>query len=222
VTVYYLPTNQRPVLTEVTAASPASESRSPTVRLNWKVENPDNDSLRYRVRYRGDGENSWRGLLRNSDYTTSTNLEWNIEGLPEGFYRVSVEATDEASNADGDALTDRRESEPVLIDTRAPTVTARVEGGRVLGDARDGASSITRVEVSFDTHEWRPARAADGVFDERDESFEARTPAGLPPGEHTVAVRAYDEAGNMGVGSGVLRIAGAAAARPAAAGAARR
>jgi hypothetical protein len=220
VTVYYLPTNQRPVLTEVTAASPTGESRSPTVRLNWKVENPDNDSLRYRVRYRGDGETSWRGLLRNSDYTTSTNLEWNIDGLPEGFYRVSVEASDEASNADGDALTDRRESEPVLIDTTAPAVTARVEGGRIVGDVRDGASSITRVEVSFDTHEWRPARSADGVFDEREERFEARTPSGLPAGEHTVAVRAYDEAGNMGVGSVVLRIAGAAgaaAARPAAA-----
>jgi hypothetical protein len=210
VTVYYLPTNQRPVLTEVSAESRAGESRPALVRLNWKVENPDNDSLRYRLRYRGDGESAWRSLLRNSEYTTSTNLEWNVDGLPEGFYRVSVEASDEASNPDGEALTDRRESEPVLIDMTPPTVSARVEGGRILGDVRDGASAVTRVEVSIDTLEWRPARALDGVFDEREERFELRTPSGLAPGEHTVAVRAYDEAGNMGVANTTLRITVAA------------
>jgi hypothetical protein len=205
VTVYYLPVNQRPVLTEVTAEARVGETRPAVVRLNWKVENPDNDALRYRVRYRGEGESTWRSLLRNSDYTTATSLDWNVDGLPEGFYRVSVEATDEAANPEGEALSDRRESEPVLIDLTPPTVTARFEGGRVLGEVRDGASAITRVEYAVDTLEWRPARAVDGVFDEREERFEARLAATLPAGEHTVAVRAYDEAGNMGVANIVVR-----------------
>lgn len=204
VTVYYLPTNQRPVLTELTAEARAGETRPAVVRLNWKVENPDNDALRYRVRYRGDGETAWRSLHRNSDYTTGTNLEWSVDGLAEGFYRVSVEASDEAANPEGEALSDRRESEPVLIDLTPPTVTARFEGGRVVGDVRDGASAITRIEYAVDTLEWRPARSADGVFDEREERFEARL-AALPAGEHTVAIRAYDEAGNMGVANVVVR-----------------
>lgn len=203
VTVYYLPTNQRPVLTEVTAEVRAGETRPAVVRLNWKVENPDNDSIRYRVRYRGDGENNWRSLHRNSEYATATNLEWSIDGLAEGFYRVSVEATDEASNPEGEALTDRRESEPLLIDLTPPTATVRFENGRIVGDARDGASAITRIEYAVDTLEWRPARSADGVFDEREERFEARLPQPLPAGEHTVSVRVYDEAGNMGVASTV-------------------
>lgn len=205
VTVYYLPRNQRPVLTEVSSEPRAGEVRPPVVRLNWKVENPDSDTLRYRLRYRGDNETAWRPLLRNSDYTTALTYEWNVDGLPEGFYRVMVEATDEASNAEGDALNDRRESEPLLVDHSAPSVTVRVENGRIVGDARDGASAITRIELAIDTMEWRPARARDGVFDEREESFEARIPTGLSQGEHTVAVRAYDEAGNMGSGTATLR-----------------
>ncbi len=205
VTVYYLPRNQRPVVTEVTTEPRAGDVRPPVVRLNWKVENPDSDSIRYRLRYRGDSETAWRPLLRNSDYTTAVTYEWNVDGLPEGFYRVLVEATDEASNAEGDSLNDRRESEPVLVDHSAPTLTVRAENGRIVGTARDGASAVTRIEVAFDTMEWRPARAGDGVFDEREEAFEARVPTGLSPGEHTVAVRAYDEAGNMGSSTVTLR-----------------
>jgi hypothetical protein len=205
VTVYYLPRNQRPIVTEVTTESRAGDVRPPVVRLNWKVENPDNDSIRYRLRYRGDNETAWRPLLRNSDYSTLLTYEWNVDGLPEGFYRVMVEASDEASNAEGDALSDRRESEPLLVDHSAPALTVRVDNGRIVGNARDGASAVTRVEVAFDTMEWRPARAQDGVFDERDEGFEARVPTGLSQGEHTVAVRAYDEAGNMGSATVTLR-----------------
>jgi hypothetical protein len=206
VTVYYLPTNQRPVLTELTAQPREGAVRPAVVRLNWKVENPDNDALRYRVRYRSDGDSSWRSLHQNSDYTTGTNLEWAVDGLAEGFYRVSVEATDEAANPDGEALTDRRESEPVLIDLTPPVVSARVDNGRIVGDVRDGATAVTRVEYAIDTLEWRPARSADSVFDEREERYEARVPAGLAAGEHTISVRAYDEAGNMGVSSTTLRV----------------
>jgi hypothetical protein len=207
VTVYYLPENQRAVLTEVTATAPETkigETRAALVKLGWKVENPDADAIRYRVRFRGDAEQTWRPLLRNQDWLTGTTYDWGTDGLPEGWYRVEVEASDEASNPSDGATSDRRASEPVLVDNTAPTVTVRVEADRVSGEARDGASGVLRVEVSVDTGEWRPARAVDGVLDEREESFTSAL-ATLPAGEHVVSVRAYDEAGNLGVASARFR-----------------
>lgn len=208
VVVYYLPENQRAVLTDVSVTPPETkvgETRSSVVKVGWKVDNPDSDTLRYRLRFRGDAESTWRPLLRNQEWLPGTSFDWPTDGLPEGWYRVEVEASDEASNPSDGVTTDRRASEPVLVDNTPPAVTARVEAGRVAGDARDGASAVTRVEVAVDGGEWRPARAADGVLDEREEGFAAALPQGLAAGEHVVSVRAYDEAGNMGAASARFR-----------------
>ncbi len=208
VSVYYLPENQRAVLTEVTAAAPetkAGDARASILKLAWKVENPDSDTLRYRLRFRGDADDTWRPVLRNQEWLTASSYDWSTDALPEGWYRVEVEASDEASNPADGAASDRRTSEPVLVDNTAPAVTVRVENARVLGEARDGASAVLRVEVSVDGGEWRPARADDAVFDEREERFSAPLPTTLSAGEHVVGVRATDEAGNVGVASARVR-----------------
>lgn len=205
VTVYYLPENQRAVLTEVSARMPETKVGDPrptVLRLGWKVENPDADALRYRLRFRGDGEQTWRPLLRNQDWLTASSFDWPTEGLPEGYYQVEVEATDDTANPEDTATRDQRASEPVLVDNTPPTVTVRQSGARIAGDVSDGASAVTRVEMSVDAGEWHLLRAQDGVLDERQESFETPVgPAGSASGEHVVSVRAYDEANNVGVGS---------------------
>jgi hypothetical protein len=68
---------------------------------------------------------------------------------------------------------------------------------------------VTRIEIAIDSLEWRQARAADGVFDERTEAYEGSLPAFVDGGEHVVAVRATDEAGNTGTASVTFRAAGA-------------
>jgi hypothetical protein len=208
VTAYYLPTNQRAVLTEVTAET-KTDSHPQAVKIGWKVDNSDGDSLRYRVRFRGDAEQNWRSVLRNGEYVTGTSYDWTVDGLPEGYYRVQVEASDEAANPEGEALRDARASEPVLVDSTPPRVTAAVVGGVVRGEATDGASSVTRIEIAIDSLEWRSARSSDGVFDERTEGYEGALPTFVDGGEHVVAVRATDEAGNVGTASATYRAAGA-------------
>lgn len=203
VTVYYLPENQRAVLTEVTARpeTRADEPRPVSLRVAWKVDNPDGDELRYRLRFRGDGETLWRPLLRNQEWLTGSSFVWSAEGMPEGWYRVEVEASDESANPDDQVARDRRASDPVLVDGTPPAVTLRVENNRARGEARDVGSAVVALEMSVDAGEWRPVRGVDGVLDERVEPFDLALPADLAPGEHTIALRARDEAGNVGVGS---------------------
>ena len=112
--------------------------------LDWTVDNPDNDGLRYRLYFRGDGDQTWRGLLRNQEWLTATSYDWSTEGLAEGWYRVEVDASDESANPDDAVTRDVRVSEPVLVDNTPPTVTARVEGDRVRGEVEDGASGFRR------------------------------------------------------------------------------
>lgn len=214
VTVYYLPSNQRPVLTEVTAEAKSGDSRPAVIKIAWKVDNPDGDTLRYRLRFRGEREQNWRPVLRQGEYITSTSYEWSVEGLPEGYYRVQVEASDEASNPDNETERDVRVSEPVLVDNTPPRVTVTVAAGRVRGEVTDGASAITRLEIAVDTQEWRPLRALDGVLDERSEQYETALPIFTDGGEHVVAVRAYDEAGNVGTASATFRAPAMTGGRP--------
>jgi len=130
---------------------------------------------------------------------------WTTEGMPEGWYRVEVEASDEVDNPEDLVTRDRRVSDPVLVDSTAPVVTVRVEAGRLRGEVRDGASAVLSLALSVDGGEFRPVRCADGVLDERGEDVDLALPAGLAGGDHVLALRARDEAGNLGVGSVRMR-----------------
>lgn len=208
--------NLRAVVTEITAhdrggsatkegltASGGSPARpGSVVRLSWKVDNPDEDELRYRVQFRRDGDRRWIDATRPDDVVTKTEWEWETSALPEGKYRVRVQATNEIVNPLGDVTEHALESAPVLVDNTPPVFkTLAMQGKRVRAEVVDGLGPITRVEVAIDGRaQWRPLAAADGLFDTADESVDADlTPLLSGPdsaGPHIVAVRAFDAAGN--------------------------
>ena len=84
------------------------------------------------------GKPSWQGQLLSNQVT----------GVPDGDYILTIEATDRAGNM-------RRQSNPLRIDTRPPTVTAQISGTAVNGwygapvqltlAAHDGASGVARI-----------------------------------------------------------------------------
>jgi hypothetical protein len=208
VSAYYLPDNQRPVVSDVVARTRATKRPadvdgdaplppSPTLPLAWRVENPDGDRVRFRLRFREESQSVWREILRDSDTLVATEYQWNTTAVPDGWYVVSVEASDELSNPDTLTLRSTAQSEPILIDNHPPTISALTSaGGRVRGTATDEMGPIARLEVAVDGGEWRVLFPDDDLLDTREESF-AVDVSSLAAGTHIVAVRALDAGGNQ-------------------------
>ncbi len=173
--------------------------RASGVRLSWRVDNPDGDQLRYRVSFRFDGHTAWRDLTKPDDVLTRSELDWDTASLPEGTYRVRIEATDETSNPPDRVTRHALESGPVLVDNTPPVFRGlSVAGRRVKADIVDGLGPIVRVDFAVDGRtDWRPLLPKDGVFDEPTEEFDADLSSALSAGPHLIAVRAFDKAGNQ-------------------------
>ncbi|MFK7991001.1 MAG: hypothetical protein AB8I08_33580, partial [Sandaracinaceae bacterium] len=220
VTVFFLPQNQRAVLTDVRVEgrTKAATKRmraerqdhvpdaSSLYKLAWTVENPDGDRLRYRLQYRQEGQSLWRDILPDDRVLTDDEYNWQTEALPDAFYVVRVVATDALDNPAALTLDDTRESEPLRIDNHAPRVEAlRFSGGRLTGRAIDGLGPIARLEIAFDGGDWEPVFPTDDLFDTAEERFEVDL-SSRDPGDHIVSVRATDASGNSATQEAQIRI----------------
>ncbi len=168
-------------------------------KISWKVDNPDEDELRFRLWYRAVGQQVWRPVTRDDEILTKTRYEWNTGSVPDGRYQLRLVADDSPSNDAADALSDERISEPWIIDNQPPVVRGLAFGkGALSGAVEDGFSPVSWIELSVDGGPWLPVFPKDGVLDGTREEFRAVLPAGLPSGPHAVAIRAWDRAGNVG------------------------
>jgi hypothetical protein len=214
VTIPFVTENVRPVVLEVSAATKAGPPKEPAssvpasggdvgkhdsvVKVSWKVENPDNDPLRFRVQFKREGQTLWRDALKTDEVHTKTELDWDTSALPEGKYRVRVEASDEQANPPESVQKHALESQAVLVDNTPPRIdNLQLVGRRLKARVVDGTSPIARVEIAVDGKlEWRPVAPADGIFDTLDEAVDADVSVLVPHGSHVVVVRAFDVAGN--------------------------
>jgi len=181
---------------------PASGGEPPkhdnVLKVTWRVDNPDNDALRYRIGFRREEQKTWRDVLREGEVLTKSEYEWDTTALPEGRYRLRVEASDEPANPPDQVQRHTLESQMVLVDNTPPVIQElTLTGRRLRARAVDGLGPIARAEVAVDGRpEWRPLRSADGVFDTATETIDADLSALVPAGSHIVALRVYDAAGN--------------------------
>jgi outer membrane protein assembly factor BamB len=215
-TIYYLPHNQRARITEITlgdaaavatggAAAAAGVSapgntrvHSSTLKLRWKVENPDGDELVYKLWIRHQGDSVWRPL-GGPDPLAKAEYDWNTDSVADGRYLLRVWASDEKVTPAERALDHQFDSPPFLVDNTRPEVLGlAVQGDKVKGRAHDATSVITAIEYAVDGGEWRPASPDDKLLDERDEAFTIALPKSLSPAPHIVNVRAWDQADNVG------------------------
>ena len=216
ISIYYLPHNQRARITEVyladaagaaaggtggtSAAGGAGTTRvhSATLKLRWKVENPDGDELIYKLGFRQPGDAVWRPL-GGPDPLGKAEYDWNTDSVADGRYLIRVWASDEKVTPADRALEHEIESPPFLVDNTRPEILGLAfKDGKVTGRAHDATSVISAIEFVVDGGEWRPASPDDNLLDERDEAFTVRLPKPLAPGPHIVNVRAWDQADNVG------------------------
>jgi hypothetical protein len=190
--------HSRALRTGIVASGGEAPRPSSTIKISWKVDNPDQDELRYRISYRLDSQSTFRDLLKPGERLTRTEYEWDTSALPEGKYRIVIEASDELANPPDRVLRHSLESSAVLVDNTPPVFKAlAMNGRRLTGEVVDGLGPIARIEASVaGSDEWRPLFPSDGIFDEAAEPFDANVAALIPKGSHIVAVRAYDSAGN--------------------------
>ncbi len=208
--VAYVTDNLRAIVTEVNTAkgpaaptppatpvvTPQEPTRSSAIKISWKTDNPDGDSLRYRLWFRREESPLWRPITRDDEPIATSDLVWPTEALAEGWYRVRVEASDELANPVGQALKHALDSAPFVVDNTPPVIQPlAIAQGRLQGTVTDGVGPIARLEVQIDGKgAWRPITSADGILDEATERIDA--PLGIQ-GSHVVALRAFDQAGNQ-------------------------
>jgi outer membrane protein assembly factor BamB len=197
ITVHYLPQNQRAAVLDISLkARPASRGASSRYELEWQVDNPDSDALRYRLRFRAEDQTVWRDMFREDVVHTDANYAWETAALPDGYYIVEVEASDEPANPRELRLTSRAVSEPIRVDNHAPVIEQlQLQGARVSGRAVDTLGPVARLELAVDGGPFRDIFPVDHLLDTAVERFEVDL-TDLEPGTHVVAVRATDASGN--------------------------
>jgi hypothetical protein len=170
--------------------------------VDWEADDPNGDQLSYDLWFRAEDETAWKPLARG---VGESYFAFDSMQLPDGLYRVRVDATDAPSNPAAMAKTASLSSDPFLVDNTPPVVqvTARKSAKGVPAGidvaVSDTVGPIALAQYSVDAARWIALQPADGVNDSKSETYSA-TLERLSAGEHTVIVKATDLLGNVGAG----------------------
>jgi len=182
----------------------------------WTAHDDNDDDLLYALYFRGENQKDWLLLKDNLDQKYFT---WDATAMPDGAYYLKIVASDAPSNPPNVALKTERESERFEIDNTPPVIqkleasATGMNADRSKGvsydfsfTAVDATSSIERAQYSVDGGDWILLAPTQGISDNKTENY-SFTVRGLSPGEHTIAVRAYDRFDNIGAGKTTINIA---------------
>ncbi len=184
----------------IVAVPPRRVYQRGATSLQWIAEDRNGDKIVYDVYYKEIGDTSFK-LLRGD--MTDNFIAIDGQTLADGRYIFKIVARDSLSNPVMTALSGERTSGPINIDNTAPVVTAfgtpqlTGEKARVVFDASDAASYLTRAEYSVNGGEWQPVYADDGISDSPRERYTIDIPV-KNAGEYAVTIRVYDVNANSG------------------------
>ena len=183
----------------------------------WSAHDDNDDDLRYAAYFRGENEKQWK-LLK--DKLEQKFFALDTTSLADGAYYLKIVAEDSESNPPAEAKQVERESERFVVDNTPPAiekleVSATGRSGNpptatahVTFAASDRASAIDRAQYSVDGGDWILLAPKSGISDSKTEAYDFSM-NGLSAGEHTIAVRAYDQFENVGSGKATVTVTGA-------------
>lgn len=165
--------------------------------LVWRAADDNEDELSFEVRYRREGEATWK-VLREG--LTDPILVFDTTTLPNGTYFVKIVASDAPSNAADVTLAGEMDSVAFEIDNTPPEVVVQSIGTdparpTVSFEVTDDHSPIQRVECSEDGQEWRAVFPVDGIADTRSERYAVTLER--PLGPRGLTIRATDSMNNV-------------------------
>lgn len=216
--LYYLPYNQPTAITDITVAPAAEVSgatlatgsadpRSPLIKLEWKVENPDGDKTRYLLEVRREGDALWRPIATEKKPLMTTKYSWNTETFPDGYYRLRISALDDRANSADRARATAKTTPLFPVDNQKPALDGvSVSYPKATARAADAMTPIAEMAFAVDDGPWRVGATDDGLFDDTTELLRMDLPENLSPGLHTLAIRVIDEAGNINSTTATFRV----------------
>jgi WD40 repeat protein len=180
----------------------------------WSAHDDNDDDLKYSVYFRGENQKDWLLLKDNLEQRF---YSWDTTSMPDGAYYLKVVASDAPANPPDQALQAERESERFEVDNSTPTISKIDATPSANADRSKAASydfkftashttnSIDKAQYSVDGGDWILVRPATGISDYKTETY-SFTVRGLSPGEHTIAVRAYDRFENVGAAKTTIQV----------------
>jgi hypothetical protein len=169
------------------------------MRISIKAHDDNKDTLTYKLEMRKLGRQRW---IKIEDDLDKSDYEWDTKTVEDGRYELRAIASDRKSNTEVTAMEGTRISDPIIVDNTPPQameVTLSINAtGITLGfKAVDELSIISGAEYAIDSSkDWVGTLPDDSVFDQTTEAFTIVAKK-LDVGEHVIAVRITDAAGNV-------------------------
>ncbi len=197
--------NLAPKVESVTVGAIAGAGKQGALKIGYAAKDDNGDKLIYKIDFRKVGRTTWIELKNKLE---ANSFDWDGKTAEDGRYEIRVTASDENSNTESTKLTGSRVSDPVVVDNTGPAVGDMKATSAPKGDKRvrifafgvsDELSAIEKLEYTIDSNtDWTSTVPEDLVYDTTRENFVIRLEAdeNLSKGDHVLAVRVSDAAGN--------------------------
>ena len=175
------------------------------ITITWEAKDANGDPMVFALFLRAEGEKEW---LMLEEKISGASYRLKPDAVPDGKYTAKIIASDRQSNPVGVVRESERLSVTFLVDNTPPIVKSQwVEGGpSVRFVVEDTGSSLRAAEVRIGSRPWEPITSADGIVDSKREVFTVQFPDHLSAGEHRIALRVQDRAGNVSLGKILIDI----------------